>query len=63
MTGHARGSSVLHRHYIDRGTLPDRVRTLALFVPPVSLPAYTPGQFAAELKAAPKVLPAPKRKK
>lgn len=63
ITGHARGSSVLQRHYIDRRTLPDRVRTLALFVPPVSLPAYTPGQFDDALKAAPKVLPAPKRKK
>lgn len=63
LTGHARGQSVLHRHYIDRGTLPDRVRTLALFRPPVSLPAYTPDQFAAALKAAPKVLPKSPRKK
>ena len=61
ITGHARGSSVLQRHYIDRGTLPDRVRTLALFRPPVSLPAYTPGQFDDALKAAPKVLPKPRR--
>lgn len=62
LTGHARGQSVLERHYIDRGTLPDRVRTLALFRPPVSLPAYTPGQFAAALKAAPVSLPKPRRK-
>lgn len=61
LTGHARGQSVLERHYIDRGTLPDRVRTLAKFSPPVSLPAYTPGQFAAALKTAPLVLPKPRR--
>ena len=62
ITGHARGQSVLQRHYIDRRTLPDRVRTLALFRPPVSLPAYTPGQFDDALKAAPKVLPKLRRK-
>lgn len=52
LTGHARGQTVLERHYIDRGSLPDRVATLAKFAPPVVLPAYTPGQFAAPLKRA-----------
>lgn len=52
LTGHARGQSVLERHYIDRGSLPDRVATLARFIAPVELPAYTPGQFSEELKRA-----------
>lgn len=52
LTGHARGQSVLERHYIDRGSLPDRVATLGRFMPPVELPAYTPGQFAEQLKRA-----------
>jgi integrase len=53
ITGHSRSGSVLSRHYIDRSTLPDRVATLAKFVPPVSLPAYTAGQFAGALADAP----------
>lgn len=52
LTGHAGGQTVLEKHYIHRNTLPDRVATLAKFAPPVSLPAYTPGQFADALKRA-----------
>lgn len=52
LTGHAAGQTVLEKHYIHRSTLPDRVATLAKFSPPVTLPAYTPGQFADALKRA-----------
>lgn len=54
ITGHSRaGGSVLQMHYISRGTLQDRVETVAKFVPPVELPKYTPGQFAEALAEAP----------
>lgn len=54
ITGHSRaGGSVLQMHYISRGTLQDRVATLAKFSPPVQLPAYTPGQFTEALAEAP----------
>lgn len=63
LTGHSRGQTVLERHYIDRGSLPDRVATLARFVAPVELPAYTPGQFAEQLKRAAVVAERDKRGK
>jgi hypothetical protein len=53
LLGHKRAGSVLKRHYVDRGTLPDRVATLAKFAPPVQFPSYVPGQFAEALAEAP----------
>lgn len=55
--------TTLRRVYVDKDGLPvpafcepetlqERVGTLALFAPPVTLPAYTPGQFGEQLKRA-----------
>lgn len=70
LTGHfSKSQTVLARFYlkrtdvIDRKTLPDRVATLAKFVPPVDLPTYKPGQFAQALKEAPAETAAPKRQR
>lgn len=64
ITGHYKPpSTTLRRVYVDKEglpipafcepeTLPERVETLALFVPSVAVPAYTPGQFAEPLKRA-----------
>lgn len=52
LTGHKGGQSVLTRHYIDRGSLRDRVATLAKLKHPVKLPAYTSGQFVQALAEA-----------
>lgn len=62
LTGHTVAGSVLTKHYIDPPTLAERVDVLAKFVPDVVLPTYTPGQFAAALKAAPKEVAESKRK-
>jgi integrase len=53
LTGHKHAETILQRHYIDRASLPDRLATLARFVPPVQLPDYEPGQFAQALADAP----------
>lgn len=64
ITGHYRiPDTTLRNTYVDeRGlpipsfvepeTLSERVSTLALFAPPVEIPGYVPGQFAAQLKQA-----------
>ncbi|HIE5743070.1 TPA: integrase [Stenotrophomonas maltophilia] len=64
LSGHYKPpSTTLRRVYVDRDGLPvpafcepetlqERVETLALFAPPVTLPAYTPGQFGEQLKRA-----------
>lgn len=54
ITGHAREGSVLSKFYIDRKTLPDRVQTLAKFLPSVEFPAYTPTQFEEVINMASK---------
>ncbi|WP_343123683.1 site-specific integrase [Pseudoxanthomonas sp. Root630] len=38
--------------FVEPETLSERVATLALFSPPVEIPAYIPGQFAGQLKEA-----------
>ena len=58
LTGHGSGHTVLEKFYIDRRTLSDRVATLARWKPPVVLPPYRPGQFAAAL-ASPAQGPVP----
>ena len=64
ITGHYKPpASTLRRVYVDKDgltipafsepeTLRERVETLAMFVPPVALPPYTPGQFAEQLQRA-----------
>lgn len=54
VTGHAGAKAVIDKHYVERQTVPERVETIARFVPPVTVPNYTPGQFDASLKASPK---------
>jgi integrase len=54
VTGHAGAKAVIAKFYIERETVPERVETIARFVPPVTVPKYTPGQFDASLKASPK---------
>lgn len=50
LTGHGTGQTVLEKFYIDRRSLPDRVATLARFSPLLSLPIYSSGKFAENLK-------------
>ncbi len=49
LTGHGTGQTVLEKFYIDRRSLPDRVATLAKFIPPVLLPTYKPDEFEINL--------------
>lgn len=50
LTGHGSGQTVLERFYIDRRSLPDRVATLAKFIPPVLIPTYKPDEFEINLR-------------
>lgn len=52
ITGHGTGQTVLEKFYIDRRSLPDRVVTLAKFIPPVSLPSYSGERFEAQTAPA-----------
>lgn len=52
LTGHGTGQTVLEKFYIDRRTLPDRVATIAKFVPPVALEKYAAHQFSEQLSLA-----------
>lgn len=54
VTGHAGTKAVIDKHYVERQTVPERVETIARFIPPVAVPKYKPGQFDASLKASPK---------
>ncbi|ASL01746.1 site-specific integrase [Xanthomonas citri] len=50
LTGHGTGQTVLEKFYIDRRSLPDRVATLAKFIPPVLLPTYKSDEFEINLR-------------
>ena len=50
ITGHDLSLPSGLKHYVNPGTIPNRVMALQAYGPPVPLPAYQPGQFAASFK-------------
>ncbi|HIE5095159.1 TPA: site-specific integrase [Stenotrophomonas maltophilia] len=50
ITGHDLSLPSGLKHYVNPGTIPNRVLALNAYGPPVPLPAYEPGQFAASFK-------------